>query len=139
MTSDITISTDSELLDRDRIYRWLSEESYWALGRERSVQDAAMASSLNFGAYAAGEQVGYARVITDYATFAWVADVFVDPAARGRGVGVRLVEAVMAVLEPLDLVRIGLVTADAHSLYERFGFTSLDNPERSMARLRSAR
>ncbi|MCU1526670.1 MAG: GCN5-related N-acetyltransferase [Frondihabitans sp.] len=95
-----------------------------------------MAGSRNYGVYDTdgGQQLGYARVITDTVTFAWVADVFVAPAARGRGVGVRLMEGVLLDLEPLGLKRIALFTADAHGLYEKFGFRRLTDPESWMLR-----
>lgn len=81
------ISTDPGRLDAERIHRWLSTDAYWALGRDRGVQDRAIAGSLNFGAYdpASGEQVAYARVVTDHATFAWLCDVYVAPSPGARG------------------------------------------------------
>ncbi|CAM5233861.1 hypothetical protein SAURM35S_04553 [Streptomyces aurantiogriseus] len=80
------ISADPARIDAERVHRWLSTDAYWALGREREKQDRAIAGSLNFGVYdvASGEQVAYARVVTDRATFAWLCDVYVDPAVRGR-------------------------------------------------------
>lgn len=129
-------SDDPALIDRNRVHRWLSEESYWAEGRSRAVQDAAIDGSRNFGVYdtESGGQVAYARVITDGVTFAWLCDVFVDASARGNGVGVALVEQVLASLEPLGLRRIVLSTADAHGLYEKSGFRALDDPARWMWR-----
>jgi N-acetylglutamate synthase-like GNAT family acetyltransferase len=124
-------------MDRDRIHFWLSEKSYWALGRPRATLETAMDNSRNFGMFdiATGDQVGYARVITDSATFAWLADVFIDDSVRGRGVGIDLIAGVSAVLEPLNLKRVALVTADAHGLYEKFGFESITDSERWMARV----
>jgi GNAT superfamily N-acetyltransferase len=131
-------SEDSAEMDRPRIHRWLSTESYWALGRTRELHDRAMDGSRNFGMFdvETGEQVAYARVITDGATFAWLCDVFVSDDVRGRGVGVALIQWITDRLEPLALKRMALVTADAHGLYEKFGFESLAEPERWMARLR---
>ncbi|WP_030783062.1 GNAT family N-acetyltransferase [Streptomyces sp. NRRL S-920] len=128
------ISADPARIDADRVHRWLSTDAYWALGRSRAKQDAAIAGSLNFGAYegSSGEQVAYARVVTDRATFAWLCDVYVSPAARGTGLGTALVEAVRAHLEPFGLRRVLLATADAHGVYEKVGFTSLEVPERWM-------
>lgn len=137
MHDDLEFSADPARLDLDRVHTWLAEESYWALGRSRAALEAAVAGSRNYGVYdrASGTQLGYARVITDGVTFAWLCDVFVDANARGRGIGVALVEQVMATLEPLGLRRIGLTTADAHSLYERFGFAALERPDQWMARV----
>jgi GNAT superfamily N-acetyltransferase len=137
MPPAIEFSADPERLDRDRIHAWLAEESYWAVGRPRATQDAAIDASWNFGVYDTdtGEQLAYARVVTDGVTFAWLCDVFVASEARGRGVGVALVEGVVAMLEPLGLTRIMLATGDAHGLYEKFGFRPLERPDDMMARL----
>ncbi|ALJ21481.1 GNAT family N-acetyltransferase [Microbacterium sp. No. 7] len=117
----------TDRLDRARVHRWLSEESYWAQGRPRDRQDAAIDASRNYGVYdeASGEQLGYARVVTDGVTFAWLCDVFVDAAARGRGIGKQLVEGVVADLEPLGLKRIALATGDAQGLYAQYGFAEV--------------
>ncbi|MEU5582121.1 GNAT family N-acetyltransferase [Streptomyces huasconensis] len=129
------ISADPARIDAARVHHWLSTDAYWALGRSRAKQDAAIAGSLNFGAYdvSSGEQVAYARVVTDRATFAWLCDVYVSPAARGGGLGTALVDAVRAYLEPFGLRRVLLATADAHGLYEKAGFKALDAPEDWMA------
>ena len=136
MTHDLHFSADRSRIDVERVHRWLSTESYWAQGRSREAHEAAMAGSRNYGVFDAdsGEQLGYARAITDGVTFAWVADVFVDSGARGRGVGVRLMEGIMADLEPLGLKRTALFTEDAHGLYEKFGFRPLADPESWMLR-----
>ncbi|MFB9310754.1 GNAT superfamily N-acetyltransferase [Agromyces hippuratus] len=135
-SADFEFSADPARIDLDRVHTWLADESYWAAGRSRAALETAVAASRNYGIYdgASGAQLAYARVITDGVTFAWLCDVFVDSEARGRGIGVALIEQVMATLEPLGLRRIGLTTADAHGLYERFGFRPLDQPEQWMAR-----
>lgn len=129
-------TSDSAELDRALVHRWLSTDAYWAIGRAREVQDAAIDGSRNYGVFddASARQVAYARVVTDGATFAWLCDVYVDPSVRGEGVGVALVEHVIADLEPLGLRRIALATGDAHGLYERFGFAPLADPEKWMVR-----
>ncbi|SNX57145.1 predicted N-acetyltransferase YhbS [Streptomyces sp. TLI_55] len=131
------ISTDPDRVDAERVHRWLSEDAYWALGRSREKQDRAIAGSLNFGVYdiASGEQVAYARVITDRATFGWLCDVYVDPSVRGKGIGTSLVEAVREHLREYGLRRILLATHDAHGVYEKAGFAPLAQPDRWMAYL----
>lgn len=126
-----SFSADSARLDRPKIHFWLSEQSYWAKGRPRAVQEAAMDASRNYGVWdEAGTQVAYARVVTDAVTFAWLCDVFVSEEVRGQGIGKMLVEGVIADLEPLGLRRILLATADAHGLYARYGFAPADDPNR---------
>ena len=134
MTERFSFSRDAAKIDRARVHRWLSEESYWARGRERSTQDAAMDASRNYGVYDddSGEQLAYARVVTDGVTFAWLCDVFVASEARGRGIGKVLVAGVTADLEPLGLKRALLATGDAHGLYARYGFTPLSDPSTMM-------
>jgi GNAT superfamily N-acetyltransferase len=126
----LTISTDASLVDAALVHMWLSTDAYWAKGRSRDVVERSIASSLNVGAYDDGVQVGYARIVTDRTTFAWICDVYVDPARRGSGIGKSLVSAVVAELEPLGLSRVMLATADAHALYAAHGFVSL--PDASM-------
>ena len=126
------ISTDVTRLDRALIHRFLHDDSYWARGVPRDVVDRAIDNSLCFGLYHGPDQVGFARVVTDRAAIAYLADVFVLPAHRGRGLGKRLIEAVMSHPELQGLRRFFLGTADAHSLYERFGFRALAEPGRMM-------
>ena len=126
------ISTDKNRLDVTFIHRFLRDESYWAAHIPRDLLETSIANSLCFGAYDRGAQVGFARVITDYATFGYVADVFVAPSHRGRGVGRELMAAIVAHPSLQRLRRWHLVTRDAHRLYEQFGFTPLDKPERHM-------
>ncbi|MEU6574668.1 GNAT family N-acetyltransferase [Streptomyces sp. NPDC046805] len=130
-------SADPDRVDVDRVHHWLSTDTYWATGRPREKHDRAAASSLNFGVYetASGEQVAYARVVTDRALFAWLADVYVDPAVRGKGVGTAMVRAVIEHLRPYGLTRVLLATDDAHGVYEKLGFGPLDRPEEWMVHL----
>ena len=136
MTSELRFSSDPADQNHDLVHRWISEQAYWALGRTRATHDAAVAGSRNYGVFdvETGEQLAFARIITDGATFAWLCDVFVDPGARGRGVGKSLMSGILAELEPLALRRIALRTADAHGLYEQYGFEPLDEPELWMTR-----
>jgi GNAT superfamily N-acetyltransferase len=120
------VSDDRDLIDRALVWRWISEESYWAAGRPRQVQDAAIDHSLCIGLFAPdGAQAGFCRHVTDYATFAYLSDVFVDPAHRGVGAGSFMVE--FAITHPAVswVSRQLLGTRDAHELYERFGYRSL--------------
>ena len=130
----MTFDMDPGLLDVDTLHRWLSEDAYWALGRSRDVVERAVANSLNFGAYDDGELVGYARVVTDHATFAWLCDVYVEPTRRGTGVGTTLLGAVSTELATLEVRRAVLATADAHDVYARFGFAPLPDANRWMVR-----
>jgi GNAT superfamily N-acetyltransferase len=130
----VEISTNPARLDREMVHRFLSRESYWALGVSRSTVDRAIEHSLAFGLYVGGEQVGFARAVTDAATFAWVADVFVLPAHRGRGLGRRLIEEVLAHPHLRAARNVLLATDDAHGLYERLGFGPLERPERYLTR-----
>jgi GNAT superfamily N-acetyltransferase len=127
------ISTDPDRLDLDAIFAYLSGESYWAKGRPRDQVVRGIENSLPFGVYRDGEQVGFARIVTDYATFAWLADVYVLEAHRGHGLGKALVEAVVEHPAVSALPRILLATADAHRLYEQYGFVALRGDERFMA------
>ncbi len=130
----VTVSTDDALLDVDRMHRWLSEDAYWSLGRSRETVEASLAGSVNLGAYDGTDQVGFLRIVTDRATFAWVCDVYVDPAARGKGVGTALLVEADRILGEYGVRRALLATADAHGLYARFGFLPLGEPGRWLAR-----
>ena len=129
------ISDDPDRVDVGRVHHWLSTDAYWALGRPREKQEGAIRGSLNFGVYeeGSGEQVAYARVVTDRATFAWLCDVYVDPSARGKGLGTALVAAVREHLRPYGLRRILLATHDAHGVYAKLGFEPLAKPDQWMA------
>ena len=125
---DLIVSTDVARLDLDAIHDFLSRESYWASGIPRAVLERAVAGSLCFGAYDRGAQVGFARVVTDAATFAYLCDVFVLEPHRGRGIGTWLLECVLAHPSLQGLRQIALATRDAHALYRRFGFTTVAVP-----------
>lgn len=137
MPRDLDLSTDPARLDRALVHRWLSEHAYWALGRPRETQERAIDASLNFGVYdrTTGAQLAYARVVTDGITFGWLCDVIVDPELRGEGLGVSLVEFVLATLDPMRLKRVLLITGDAHGLYEKFGFAAIDRADDWMSRV----
>ena len=128
------ISTDRSLLNIELIHEYLSNTSYWATGRSLEVVQRSIENSLPFGIYKGGEQVGFGRVVTDYATFAWIADVFVLPEHRGRGLSKQMMEVMLSHPRLQGFRRWVLSTKDAHGLYERFGFIQLHRPERWMER-----
>jgi GNAT superfamily N-acetyltransferase len=126
------VSTDPARLDLALIHDFLSTRSYWAAGRSAEVVRRAVERSLCFGLYDGDRQAGFARVVTDRATFAWLCDVFVVEEYRGRGLGEWLVEVVLAHPDLQGLRRFLLATRDAHGLYERHGFRPLADPARFM-------
>lgn len=128
----LVLDCDPARLDIDLIHGWLTAESYWVPGISRPDVECAIRHSLNFGAYRDGKQLGFARVVTDYAGFAWVCDVFVVPAAQGLGIGKRLAAFMRAHPALQNLRRWMLATRDAHGLYAQFGFTALAQPSRYM-------
>lgn len=134
---EYTVSTDRDRLDLGMVTRFLAEESYWARGIPAEVMSRAVQGSLCFGVYHGDRQVGFARVVTDYATFGHIMDVFVLPEHRGEGLGKLLMECIMGHPELQGFRRWGLGTADAHGLYARFGFTSPAHPERDMEKIDS--
>lgn len=129
---EFVISTDPGRLQLDVIHKYLSEDSYWAQGRTRETTEHAIENSLSFGVYSGEKQVGFARVITDKATFAWIADVFILPEQQKKGLSKRLMEAILSHPELQNLRRWVLATKDAHGLYAQYGFTPLKFPERWM-------
>jgi len=129
------ISCDPARLDVGLIHGWLAQ-SYWSPGVPRAIVEKAIANSICFGIYAPGGQVGFGRVVTDRATFAYLADVFVLDAHRGVGLSKQLMAAVVAHPELQGLRRFMLATRDAHGLYAQFGFTPLANPATMMEVLR---
>lgn len=131
---EFTISTDSQLLDLDKIYEFLSQEAYWALGRSRERVERSISNSLNFGLFHPTGQIGFARVVTDRATFAWLADVFILPQFRKLGLSKWLMTVVTQHPELQGLRRWILATRDAHGLYRQFGFEPFSTPDRFMER-----
>jgi GNAT superfamily N-acetyltransferase len=126
------LTRDPDRVDLDRVHRWLAVESYWATGRDRDVVERSVAGSMPWSVLHDGQQVGFARVVTDGATFAWLCDVFIDEAHRGRGLGRWLVDSVVADLTDLGVVRVLLATRDAHEVYRRSGFVALEGVDRFM-------
>ena len=127
----LVISTDAGLLDMDAVCRFLGQ-SYWANARPRERIEASLKHSLVFGVYDGKRQIGMARIVSDYTTFAWLCDVFVDEAYRGQGIGKWLVSTILAHPDLHGLKRIVLITRDAHSLYSQYGFTPLATPDEWM-------
>ena len=131
MRGQYRITTDSQQLDLDAIHAYL-RRSFWAEGIPKSTMAKAIANSLCFGLFDGPEQVGFARVVTDRATYAYLCDVYVLETHRGHGLGKWLIETVMAHPDLQGLRRFQLVTRDAHGLYSRHGFAQPQNPERHM-------
>ncbi|MGB0060577.1 GNAT family N-acetyltransferase [Candidatus Binatus sp.] len=125
------ISTDRAKLDLDVIHKFLAR-SYWAAGVPRATVVRSIENSLCFGVYDGAEQVGFARIISDFATFAYIADVFILEPYRERGLGKELMASIMAHPDLQGLRRWSLATRDAHGLYAQYGFTALENPSRMM-------
>ncbi|MEA2676425.1 MAG: hypothetical protein QOJ81_566 [Chloroflexota bacterium] len=140
---DYEISTDPERIDLDATHRFLTSEAYWSQGVPRDIVERAIGNSINFGIYkvsggdsaqAGHVQAGFARVVSDRATFAWIGDVFVLPEHRGHGLGKWLMECVTAHPELQGLRRWMLATRDAHGLYKQYGFTELQDAAKYMER-----
>ena len=131
---EYTISDERARLDFEVIHRFISGESYWGQGRPPEVVRRSIENSLPFGVYRGSELVGFARVVTDYATFAWLADVFVVEGHRGRGLSKWLMEVILSHPQLQGFRRWVLATKDAHELYRHFGFQDLRRPERWMER-----
>lgn len=131
---EYTISTDDALLDLTIIHDFITNQSYWGQGRKIETVRRALDNSLNFALYKNDRQIGFARVVTDFATFAWVADVFILEGHRGLGLSKWLMETILAHPELQQFRRWVLATKDAHELYRRFGFRELKRPERWMER-----
>ena len=132
--SSLQISTNRTELDIPMIYRFLSEQSTWAIGISRVVVERSIENSLCFGGYVDGRQIAFARVVTDFSTFGNLVDVFVLPEYRGRGFGTEMMQAVMDHPSLKGLRRFTLAAGDQKGLYEKFGFTAPQKPETLMER-----
>lgn len=131
------VSTDKSRLDMEFIHDYLCNQSYWAQGRPRDVVEKSVEHSLCFGVFDGKQQVGFARVVTDYVTFAWLCDVFVASDQQGHGLGKWLIECVVAHPDMQVVKYIMLATRDAHKLYRRYGkFEALRVPEKWMLHYR---
>ena len=130
--SEYLISDDPGRLEIDAIHAFLSQDSYWAAGISRERLETAIANSLPFGLYIDGKQIGFARAVSDFSTFAYLADVYVDEAHRERGLAKLLLDAVIRHPRLRQLRRWMLGTRDAHGLYAQFGFVPLEDPGRWM-------
>lgn len=130
--AELTISTDKARLDIQLIHNYLSEQSYWAKNIPLVTVERSIEHSVCFGVYLADKQIGFARVISDCATFAYLCDVFVLPGYREKGVAKKLMEFIKEHPGLQGLRRWMLATLDAHSLYQQFGFTDIAKPERLM-------
>lgn len=125
--ASLELDDDVTRLDLDVLHRWMSEQAYWARGRSRATMRAAVEGSWCVGAYdGSGALVGFARLVTDRATHAWLCDVFVDEAARGQGVGRRLVQRCLQAADGWGVRRTMLATRDAHGLYRALGFVDVE-------------
>ena len=126
--SDVIIKTGKENMDITMIHRFLSEDSYWAKGISYQLVERSLSNSFCIGAFVNGDQVGFGRVITDYYTFGWFADIFVLPAYRGKGISKKMLSHIMEESWCKRLRRKMLNTSDAHGLYRQFQFKDLANP-----------
>lgn len=126
------LTSEPGRIDVDRVHGWLSEQSYWAKGRARAAVERSIAGSRPYSVHVDEEQVAFARVVTDAATFAWICDVFVDQQHRGHGLGTWLVESILEDLADEGVQRFILATKDAHEVYRRCGFVPLEGDDRWM-------
>jgi GNAT superfamily N-acetyltransferase len=129
---DYRITTDPLQFDRDVIFEFLARQAYWSRNIPHETMEKSLANSLGFALFHRDQQVGFVRVISDYATIAYLGDVFVIPEFRGRGLSKWLMECVMSHPDLQSLLRWILVTGDAHELYKKFGFAALAKPESYM-------
>lgn len=134
LKKEYSISTDPAKLNVETIYNYISYESYWGKDRPFEVVKRSIENSLPFGIYHKDEMVGFARVVTDYATFAWIADVFILSGHRGKGLSKWVMKTILSHPQLQGFRRWILATKDAHELYRKFGFRELSKPERWMER-----
>ncbi|MNE32430.1 Acetyltransferase (GNAT) family protein [compost metagenome] len=133
---NLIITTERSRLDLEYITEFISQ-TYWAKDRSRETMLTCIENSLNFGVYLHEKQIGYGRVVTDYAQFAYIMDVFIDEKQRGKGYSKKLMEYILE-HESLSQVKVlRLATSDAHELYRKFGFRELSKPENMMELFRS--
>lgn len=134
--NNFSISTDKSKLNLDLISDFLMSKSYWAKDRTRHVIERSIENSFCFGVYSnSGDQIGFARVVTDFAVFAWLMDIFILEDYRGNGIGQKLMDQILTHPDLKSVQRWGLGTKDAHELYKKFGFRSLLKPEVMMERI----
>ena len=132
MINDFYVTADQSKFDFNKIYQFISKSSYWAEGIPMMVLKKSISNSLSFALFYKEQQIGIARVVTDYATFGYLADVFIDPEFRGKGLSKLLMNFIMSYPQLQGLRRWMLATRDAHDLYEKYGFKLLEKPERIM-------
>lgn len=133
-SGEFTIDTDNARLDVDAVQAFLENDSYWAQTRTRDQTETAIANSICFGLYCGERQIGFARVVSDRATFGYIGDVYVLDEFRGQGLSKWLMETIISHPDLQGLRRWVLATRDAHGLYEKYGFHELVHPERWMER-----
>ena len=133
---DIEISLDNRMLNLEMIHNYLSQEAYWAEGRSLATVVKSISNSVCDGMYHDGIQIGFGRVVTDYAVFGWIMDVFIVEEHRGKGLGKLMIHAIMNHPELDGISRWGLTTKDAHGLYEQFGFVRVGDSATHMELLR---
>ena len=131
---EVEITTDQSRVDVDVVHNFLSESAYWALGRPRATVERSIRNSLCFSVFCDGEQVGFARVVSDRAVFAYLMDVFILPPWRGQGLSKALMASILAHPDLQGLKLFLLRTSDAHGLYAQFGFEPIDRPDDLMVR-----
>jgi N-acetylglutamate synthase-like GNAT family acetyltransferase len=132
VTDGFLFSADKQRLNVPYIHQYLSQQSYWAQHIPLEIVQRSIDNALCFGIYNEGKQVGFARLVTDHATFGYLGDVFVDEAYRGRGLSKQLMKYIFEAEPVQGFRRLILVTSDAQGLYSQYGFQPLDHPERYM-------